>query len=257
MGSVADIKRQMGDASSSELSALIARYQEDERAGVQAAVMSARKRLERYEREQERLSRLYGFEADLIMQHGGGVAVGLDEVGRGPLAGPLAVGAVVLDPHTPLIEGLDDSKKLAPAKREQVSAQVKAACLASTVVFVSPQRIDEDGIVPSLKSAFTAAVEEIEGSGIHVDVILLDGNPLGFDSREVNVIKGDGRCASIAAASVIAKMERDELMDKLDAEHPGYGFASNKGYGSAEHLDALRALGLSTVHRKSYCTRLI
>lgn len=105
-----------------------------------------------------------------------------------------------------------------------------------------------------LKRGFRNLVEQVESEGIKPDVILLDGNPLSFDAREVNVVKGDAKCASIAAASIVAKVERDNYMVSISEKYPEYNFASNKGYGSAEHIEAIKKHGLSPVHRKSFCT---
>ncbi len=257
MEPVAQIKQLLADADGEELASLIERFSDDERAGVRAAVATACRRARRAQCERERLGRLYAFEQELVRARGGGVAVGLDEVGRGPLAGPLAVGAVVLDPSAPPVGRLDDSKRLSPSVRGAVAREVRARCSACAVVYVEPHEIDEAGITASLRRAFAEAVASIEDAGVQVDVILLDGNPLGFDGREVNVVKGDAKCASIAAASVIAKTERDHLMERLDVEHPGYGFADNKGYGSAAHIQAIKERGLSTVHRATFCTKLL
>lgn len=105
-----------------------------------------------------------------------------------------------------------------------------------------------------LKRAFKNIVEQVEKDGIKVDVILLDGNPLSFDRREVNVIKGDAKCASISAASIIAKVERDSYMESISDKYPEYNFAQNKGYGTAQHIESIKRFGLSAVHRKSFCT---
>ena len=255
MGTVAQIKELLVGADGEDLAALIERFSGDGRVGVQAAVKTAERRMRRAQRERERVARLYAYEWELVRARGGGVAVGLDEVGRGPLAGPLAVGAVVLDPSALPVDRLDDSKRLSPSVREAVAREVRAWCSACAVVYVEPHEIDGAGISASLRRAFAEAVASIEDAGVQVDVILLDGDPIGFDGREVNVVKGDAKCASIAAASVIAKTERDRLMERLDAEYPGYGFADNKGYGSASHIQAIKELGLSTVHRATFCTK--
>ncbi len=244
-------------SSEEELAALRSELAQDERKGVARELDRAQRRLERQLWERERLAALYGFESDLLATKRAQVAVGLDEAGRGPIAGPLAVGAVVLGPSADPIERLDDSKKLAPKVREAVAEQIKASCVAWSVVYASPQQIDDHGIMACLVKAFSDAVKDIESQGVALDALLLDGNPLHLDPREVNVVKGDARCASIAAASVVAKVERDRLMDQLDEAHPGYGFSSNKGYGSEAHIDAVRRLGLSTVHRASFCTSFL
>lgn len=251
MASIAEIRKRLKAASADEFPALEAEFAEDARKGVQSALASARKRIEREKAEEQRLARLYSFERELA---GGRVVVGLDEVGRGPLAGPLSIGAVVLDPAADPIAGLNDSKQIKEADRPAIAAAVKQAALAHTVVHIPPQDIDEFGIMACLKQAFTAAIERIEAQGIRVEVVLLDGNPLGIDAREVNVVKGDAKCASIAAASVVAKVERDAMMVDYDARYPGYDLAASKGYGSEKHRKAIAEQGLSPIHRRSYCT---
>ena len=226
----------------------------DTRKGVRRAVEAARKRLEAAAAEAERVRGLYAYERSLAEERGAALAVGLDEVGRGPLAGPLAVGAVVLAPDAEPLDGLNDSKQVPAERREALAEEIKAQALAWSVQYMQPDEIDAAGMTTVLKLAFKRAVAAIEAAGVAPEVILLDGNPLRLDPREVNVVKGDGRCASIAAASIIAKVERDALMEQLDDEFPGYGFASNKGDASAAHIDAIQRLGLSPIHRASFCT---
>ena len=242
MRSIAEIRALLKEATPESFPALERALASDERKGVQQALATARRRIEREEQEHARLMRLYTFEQDLA---GSKVVVGLDEVGRGPLAGPVSVGAVVLDPAAAFIEGLNDSK--------QIADEVKRSARAFSVVHIPPEDIDEFGIMACLKRAFKTAVANIEAQGIVPEVILLDGNPLGFDAREINVVKGDARCASIAAASVIAKVERDALMVEYDQIYPGYDLASSKGYGSAAHRRAITEKGLTPIHRASYC----
>lgn len=251
MASIAEIQRRLKAANDVEFSKLETELAGDERKGVQSAIASARKRIERESQERERLAGLYRYERELS---GGKVVVGLDEVGRGPLAGPLSVGAVVLDPSAAPIPGLNDSKQIPEAKRPEVAEAVKRAALAHAIVHIPPHDIDEFGIMACLTRAFLRAVQQVEEQGIGVEVILLDGNPLGIDPREMNVVKGDAKCASIAAASVIAKVERDALMVGYDAQFPGYDLAASKGYGSAKHRSAIQEKGLSPIHRRSYCT---
>lgn len=224
----------------------------DTRKGVRQAVSAARSRLNAQAAEAARLDGLYELQAQLMEQAGAQAALGLDEVGRGPLAGPLAVGAVVL-PLDARIEGLDDSKRLTEEDRVRIAAQVKASATAWTVQYASVEQIDTMGIATALRDVFSRAIRAIEEQGIRPGVILLDGNPMSLDAREVNVVKGDARVAAIAAASVIAKVDRDALMDKMDARYPGYGFAQHKGYGTSAHCDAIRQYGLSPLHRRSFC----
>lgn len=221
----------------------------DTRKGVLNALESARKRLTDQEVEEARLDALYAFEYDLSA---GKLTVGLDEVGRGPLAGPLAVGAVVLD-QSVRIEGLDDSKRIPEARRIEIAHEIKKHALAWTVQYIEPDEIDAAGMTLSLRMAFTRAVAAIEAAGQIPECILLDGNPLHLDPREVNVIKGDSKCASIAAASIVAKVERDALMVGYAREYPSYGFERCKGYASPDHVAAIKQFGLTPLHRRSFC----
>lgn len=253
---VAELKKKLQEASAEEFSALERALVADTRKGVLSALEVARRRLEGEAREAERLARMYSFEEDLLHARGAGCAVGLDEVGRGPLAGPLAVGAVVLDPDC-RIAGLNDSKQIRPEVRVEMAEEIKARALAWSVQYVSPRDMDSAGMTASLVTAFRRAVAAVEDQGVKPDVVLLDGNPLHLDAREVNVVKGDASCASIAAASVVAKVERDALMCAYADEFPEYGFAANKGYASAEHIEAIKRFGLSPIHRESFCTSFV
>ena len=250
---VEEIRRKLRCADAHELAVLERALVADSRKGVRSAVETARRRIEAEQFEAARLAALYSFQRELVFSHGGNVAVGLDEVGRGPLAGPLAVGAVVL-PDKPFVEGLNDSKQVKPEDRKHIAAQVKECALAWTVVYIEPAAIDAAGMTASLVKAFRHAIAAVENAGVHPDVVLLDGNPLHMDAREVNVVKGDGKCASIAAASIVAKVERDDLMCRLAAEYPEYGFDANKGYASPAHIAAIKEHGLSPMHRVSFCT---
>lgn len=250
---VSEIRRKLQEADAEEFAALERSLVADTRKGVRSAVEVARRRIAAEVAERERLEGMYAFQRALVEQRGGGVVVGLDEVGRGPLAGPLAVGAVVL-PDDAVIEGLNDSKQLKHEQRVAIAQIVKERALAWTVQYVGPHEIDAAGMTASLVAAFRRAVAAVEEAGVVPDVVLLDGNPLHMDKREVNVVKGDARCASIAAASIVAKVERDALMVDLDRQYPAYGFASNKGYASEEHIRAIKEHGLSPVHRASFCT---
>ena len=250
---VSEIRAKLQQADEAQFAVLERSLVADTRKGVRSAVEVARRRLEAEREEAARLQGMYDFQQALAEERGGTVVVGLDEVGRGPLAGPLAVGAVVLDPAKP-IPGLNDSKQVKPEDREVIAKRIREEALAWTVQYVEPAEIDRQGMTASLRQAFRAALAEVEKMGVHADVVLLDGNPLHLDEREVNVVKGDGKCASIAAASLVAKVARDRLMEQYAQEYPGYDFGSNKGYGSAGHTEAIRRLGLTPIHRRSFCT---
>lgn len=251
---VADIRARLSKVTAEEFAILERSLCADTRKGVQQALTQTRHRLEAEGAEKQRLDALYSFEREISE---GKLVVGLDEVGRGPLAGPLTVGAVVLKQDAAHIEGLNDSKQIPESKRPVIAEAVKEYACAYAVVHIEPQEIDERGISACLRKAFTQAIAAIEAQGVYPEVVLLDGNPLHLDSREINVVHGDARCASIAAASVLAKVSRDSLMIEYDAQYPGYDFASSKGYGSARHRVAIAEKGLTPLHRISFCQGLI
>ena len=172
---------------------------------------------------------------------------GVDEAGRGPLAGPVVAAAVIL-PEREKLPGVFDSKQLSDARRRILRDEITA--IAATAVGVATvQEIDELNILRATHLAMHRAVAALE----KVDYVLVDGLPVpGFGCPCENMIKGDARCGSIAAASIIAKVCRDEMMEKADEEFPGYGFALHKGYGTRAHLEALRKLGPSPIHRRSF-----
>jgi ribonuclease HII len=244
---VAQIRSLLGDAEEGELDVLVGRYATDERAGVQALVASAKARWEALQRERARTGELYALETQLRARGCQAVA-GLDEVGRGALAGPLTAAAVVLPP-SPHIVGLDDSKRLSPARREELARAIRTHALAVSVAHVSPGELDALGMTKALRRVMGLA---LEGLGMHVDHVVLDGLPLNVTDRETAVVKGDQLVAAIAAASIVAKVARDALMRSLAAEHPAYGFDINKGYGTSEHFAAISREGLSPIHRRSF-----
>ncbi|MGN0302384.1 MAG: ribonuclease HII [Anaerotardibacter sp.] len=254
MQTVSQIEAMLKNASKQEFEALERSLQADTRKGVRAALERTKKRFEKDEAEHKRVESMFAFQQELV---GEGVIIGLDEVGRGPLAGPLTVCGVVFPPEVTFIEKLNDSKQIPEPNRASVAEEVKSKALAWTVVHVEPSEIDKKGMSACLRKAFKQAVETIEAQGIVIDHILLDGNPLHLDPREVNVIKGDAKCASIAAASVVAKVTRDALMVEYDALYPEYDFASSKGYGSQKHRDAISQFGLSPIHRASFCRNFV
>lgn len=186
---VPEIRRKLQEADAAAFAVLERSLVADTRKGVRAAVEVARRRLEAEAAEEARLAGMYAFERELAAERGGSVVIGLDEVGRGPLAGPLAVGGVVLDADDP-IAGLNDSKQVRPEDREAIAGEVRRRARAWTVQYVEPADIDRVGMTAALRRAFAAAIAEVEAQGVAVDVVLLDGNPLHLDPREVNVVKG-------------------------------------------------------------------
>ena len=184
-----------------------------------------------------------------LKNNGYNLICGADEVGRGPLAGPVVCAAVIM-PEGDIIEGVDDSKKLTARKREKLDALIRERAVAYAVCRVEPQLIDEINILEATKLCMKNAVESLE---ISPDFVLTDGNmTLDITIPQRHVIGGDAASYSIGAASIIAKVYRDKLMDEYAALYPGYGFESNKGYGTAAHIAAIMANGLCPIHRRSF-----
>lgn len=174
---------------------------------------------------------------------------GVDEVGRGPLAGPVVCAAVIM-PLDDLIEGVDDSKKLTAKRRELLDVLIRKRALAYSICRVEPQKIDEINILEATKLCMKNAVESLT---IRPDFVLTDGNmTLDISIPQKSVIGGDAACYSIGAASIIAKVHRDALMDEYAKEYPAYGFEKHKGYGTAAHIAAIKAEGLCPIHRRSF-----
>mgnify|MGYP000172422291 CR=1 FL=1 len=174
---------------------------------------------------------------------------GVDEAGRGPLAGPVCAAAVMLPPGLE-IPGLNDSKKLTDKKRRELYDVIVEQAVSYGITFASEQEIDEINI---LQATYEAMREAISKLSVKPDVLLNDAVKIPqVDIRQVPIIKGDAKSVSIAAASIVAKVTRDRLMEEYDKVLPGYGFASNKGYGSAEHIAALKEIGPSPIHRQSF-----
>jgi ribonuclease HII len=178
------------------------------------------------------------------------IIAGIDEAGRGPLAGPVAAAAVIFENAQP-VRGIRDSKKLSPSRREALAQEIKEHALEYAVCFVEPSVIDEINILQASLLAMTRAVGSLR---VNPDYLLIDGT---FPLRDVTipqkaVIRGDSLSYSIAAASILAKVARDAVMLEMDKCYPGYGFAAHKGYGTAEHLEALRRRGPCPIHRLSF-----
>lgn len=249
MGETEDIRTALANASMSYLPRLIARHKDDPRKGVQDAVQVARRRLKKWRAENRRLIALYDMQTELHEQ-GFACIAGVDEVGRGCLAGPLTAAAVIL-PVECVVPGLNDSKQLLPEKREEVAAVVRDVAEAWAVAHVEPAEIDHFGMTQANRLAMRRALEALATT---LDHVLVDGidAALGMSCACTSVIDGDAKVACISAASVVAKVTRDALMIELDVVYPGYGLAQNKGYSTAEHLAALRALGPSDIHRRSF-----
>lgn len=202
--------------------------------------------------EKSRSSSLPGFDAELrSMKQGFTCIAGVDEAGRGPLAGPVVAGAVVIPLHVDLPEGLNDSKKLTPAKREKLFHQLlEHSDVIAATGMATAKEIDELNILRATHLAMRRAVDALP---VKADFCLIDGLPVkGFAYAQEAIVKGDSKSLSIAAASILAKVTRDHMMEELDLVYPGYGFAAHKGYGTKQHMEALRRLGPCPEHRRSF-----
>jgi len=244
--SISVIKQKFADSSMEGLDSLIAEYTEDTRSGVISIVNSAHKRIEAYNLEIARTESLKVYEKKY--EHLGYVC-GIDEVGRGPLAGPVVTCAVIL-PKDCKILYLNDSKQLSAKKREELYDIIMSKAVSVGIGYNSPERIDEINILQATYEAMREAVSKLS---VRPDVLLNDAVTIpGIDIKQVPIIKGDAKSVSIAAASIVAKVTRDRLMVEYDAIYPEYGFASNKGYGSADHIAALKKYGKTPIHRDSF-----
>lgn len=228
------------------LSSLYAEYAEDGRSGVVSLIAKYKKQEEKLEKEKQRMKNMYIYErkyADFS------AICGIDEVGRGPLAGPVVAGAVILPKNCDILY-LNDSKQLSEKKREELYDEIMEKAAATGIGIVSPARIDEINILQATYEAMRMAIGNLE---IQPDLLLNDAVTIPeVTVRQVPIIKGDAKSASIAAASIIAKVTRDRLMVQYEEVLPGYGFASNKGYGSAAHIEALKDMGATPIHRQSF-----
>ena len=248
---IGTIKDELKAALDSELPSFITEYQTDERAGVIKLVAQAKKRLHDLQVEMERIEQLKLYEKKYDTC---GYICGIDEVGRGPLAGPVVAGAVIL-PKDCKILYINDSKKLSAKKREELYDVIMEQAVAVGIGMASPQRIDEINI---LQATYEAMREAIQKLSVKPDILLNDAVTIPqVDIRQIPTIKGDAKSISIGAASIVAKVTRDRLMEEYAKVLPEYDFASNKGYGSAAHIAALKQYGPSPIHRNSFIKNFV
>lgn len=244
--SIAQIKSEFEKAGERELPEFLAAYQDDPRAGVAALVKRGQKKLADLAKERERLEHMREFEHQY--EHLGYVC-GIDEAGRGPLAGPVVAGAVIL-PRDCEILYLNDSKQLSEKRREELYDEIQEKAIAVGVGMSGPARIDQINI---LQATYEAMCEAIGQLRVMPQILLNDAVTIPqVNIPQVPLIKGDARSVSIAAASIIAKVTRDRLMKEYDDLMPEYGFAAHKGYGSAAHIAALKKYGPSPIHRATF-----
>ncbi|MCR5521471.1 MAG: ribonuclease HII [Lachnospiraceae bacterium] len=245
------IKELFSKSPEDELDGLIEEYSSDGRDSVKKIIQSAQTRIAKLKAERARLEVMKFFEhkygeCELIC--------GIDEAGRGPLAGPVCAGAVILKKDVEILY-LNDSKKLSAKKRDELFDKIKELSLAYSVGLSDNKRIDEINI---LNATYEAMRKAIAGLGKRPDILLNDYVKIpDIDIRQIPITHGDAQSVSIAAASIMAKVTRDRIMDEYEKEYPGYGFSQNKGYGTQQHIDAIRQMGLTPIHRLSFVGNLI
>lgn len=244
--SISQIKEEFEQADAAQRAVLYEVYSSDDRAGVKKLVSAYRKKEEALQKERMRLEDMRSFEHKYSTYS---LICGIDEAGRGPLAGPVVAGAVILPKDCEILY-LNDSKKLSPAKREALYEEIMEKAEAVGVGMAPPARIDEINI---LQATYEAMREAVSNLGVSPQLLLNDAVTIPDVSiPQVPIIKGDAKSVSIAAASIIAKVTRDRLMVQYDEILPGYGFAQHKGYGSKEHIEAIRRLGPTPIHRQTF-----
>jgi len=243
---IGEIKKILAGTEIAGLAEVMKQFEADERAGVQTELKKAAGRIQKYEAELQRTYAISEYERKYSDYT---YICGIDEVGRGPLAGPVVAGAVILPKDCDILY-INDSKQLSEKKREELYDIIMEKAVAASVGYASVERIDEINI---LQATFEAMREAISKLSVSPDILLNDAVTIPqVDIRQVPIIKGDAKSISIGAASIIAKVTRDRLMTEYDQVFPEYGFASNKGYGSAAHIEAIKRIGPCPIHRKTF-----
>ena len=248
---IGEIRDLLQAAEDQMLPDFIARFESDERSGVRQLVQRAQKRLDALEKERERLMAMHQYEE----QYKDCQAIcGIDEAGRGPLAGPVVAGAVIL-PKDCRILYINDSKKLSEKRRNELFDIIKEEAVTYGIGIIDAARIDEINILQATYEAMRSAINNLNPSP---DILLNDAVTIPkVDIKQVPIIKGDAKSISIAAASVLAKVTRDRIMEEYDKKYPEYGFAKHKGYGTKQHIQALEQFGASPIHRRTFITKFV
>ena len=249
--SIGEIKKEFEQADRQTLLSLYEAYADDNRAGVVSLISKYKKKEEKLEEEKKRIENMSIYERKYAdFQY----ICGIDEVGRGPLAGPVVAGAVILPKDCDILY-LNDSKKLSEKMREALYDEIMEKAVATGIGIVGPGRIDEINILQATYAAMRMAIDNLK---VRPDLLLNDAVTIPeVDIKQVPIIKGDAKSISIAAASIIAKVTRDRLMVQYEEVLPGYGFASNKGYGSSAHIQAIQEMGATPIHRQSFIKNFV
>ncbi len=249
--SVTQIKQILQESSGSELEQLLLIHAQDSRTGVLKLVESYRRKLQKLDEEKQRILVMSQYE----IQYGDYEYIcGIDEVGRGPLAGPVVAGAVILPKDCDILY-LNDSKQVSEKMREQLYEEIMHKAIATGIGIVGPNIIDEKNILQATYDAMRMAINNLS---VTPSLLLNDAVTIPeITVPQVPIIKGDAKSISIAAASIIAKVTRDKMMKEYDKIMPEYGFASNKGYGAAKHIEAIKKYGTTPIHRQSFIKNFV
>ena len=249
--SISEIKKEFENSDENSWEKLCGFYEQDSRIGVQNLAARYRKKQAALVQERERLKQMHFYEEKYSQYR---CICGIDEAGRGPLAGPVVAGAVILPADCEILY-LNDSKKLSAARREELYDEIMEKAVATGIGMASPARIDEINILQATYEAMRQAIAQLSPQP---DLLLNDAVTIPkVTMPQVPIIKGDAKSISIGAASIIAKVTRDRMMVYYDSIYPEYGFASNKGYGSAEHIAALKKYGPTPIHRRTFIKNFV
>ena len=246
MATIKEIKEQLASIQRLD-DPLLTELEQDSRSGVIQAIAKRKKEIQKRLDEDERLEGMLAYEKECYAR-GMELIAGVDEVGRGPLAGPVVAAAVIL-PKACKIPGLNDSKKIPKSKHKEIYEVVLQNAIAIGIGVKDNQVIDQVNIYEATKLAMMEAIGQLEPQPQH---LLIDAMRLDLPISQTSIIKGDANSLSIAAASIVAKVTRDQMMEEFDKEYPGYDFAKNAGYGTANHLAGLDQLGVTPIHRRSF-----
>ena len=246
MATIKEIKEQLASIQRLD-DPLLTELEQDSRSGVIQAIAKRKKEIQKRLDEDERLEGMLAYEKECYAL-GMELIAGVDEVGRGPLAGPVVAAAVIL-PKACKIPGLNDSKKIPKSKHKEIYEAVLQNAIAIGIGIKDNQVIDQVNIYEATKLAMMEAIGQLEPQPQH---LLIDAMKLDLPISQTSIIKGDANSLSIAAASIVAKVTRDQMMEEFDKEYPGYDFAQNAGYGTAKHLAGLDKLGVTPIHRRSF-----
>lgn len=246
MATIKEIKEQLAYIQQLD-DPLLAELEQDSRSGVIQAIAKRKRDIQKRIDEDERLEGMLTYEKECYAR-GMELIAGVDEVGRGPLAGPVVAAAVIL-PKACKIPGLNDSKKIPKSKHKEIYEAVLQNAIAIGIGIKDNQVIDQVNIYEATKLAMREAIGQLEPQPQH---LLIDAMRLDLPISQTSIIKGDANSLSIAAASIVAKVTRDQMMEEFDRKYPGYDFAQNAGYGTAKHLAGLDQLGVTPIHRRSF-----